>query len=190
MSDHIMFVWVTHSVYSHASFIVQLSNPIPPVSSDSINLSTDLDPPQFALFKDEMYNVTLKGRSGWPWMCWSFWKEEKYMYINIDTWAFYQIRHTAGCACAGNAGNVFPTTDFKRNRWLAIPACIIARAWRTCRDACWDRWPAVAEKTFSAQAACATRNLAYLKRGPASYLAATGDYIELISFVAFDLFTG
>ena len=25
-------------------------------------------------------------------------------------WASYQIRKIAGCACAGNAGNVFPTT--------------------------------------------------------------------------------
>ena len=26
------------------------------------------------------------------------------------TWASYQIHEIAGCACAGNAGNVFPTT--------------------------------------------------------------------------------
>ena len=31
-------------------------------------------------------------------------------------WAFYQIHKTAGCACAGNAGNVFPATEFKGNR--------------------------------------------------------------------------
>ena len=41
-----------------------------------------------------------------------------------------QIRTTAGCACAGDAGNIFPATDFKGNRWLATPACIPARAWR------------------------------------------------------------
>ena len=29
--------------------------------------------------------------------------------------------------------------DFKEYRRLAIPACITARAWRTCRDACRDR---------------------------------------------------
>ena len=28
---------------------------------------------------------------------------------------------------------------FLRHRGLAIPTCIPARAWRTCRDACWDR---------------------------------------------------
>ena len=31
-------------------------------------------------------------------------------------WASYQIRKIAGCACAGNARNVFLATDFKGNR--------------------------------------------------------------------------
>ena len=61
-------------------------------------------------------------------------------------WASYQIRKIAGCTCAGNAGNVFPATDFKGNRSLAIPACITARASRTCRDDCRDRLPTVAGK--------------------------------------------
>ena len=30
--------------------------------------------------------------------------------------ASYQIRKIAGCACAGNAGNIFPATDLKGNR--------------------------------------------------------------------------
>ena len=30
-------------------------------------------------------------------------------------WASFQIRKIAGCACAGNAGNVFPATDLKGN---------------------------------------------------------------------------
>ena len=55
------------------------------------------------------------------------------------SWASCQIRRMARCACAGNAGNVFPATDFKRNRGLATPTCFTARAWRTCRDACRDR---------------------------------------------------
>ena len=66
------------------------------------------------------------------------------------TWASCQILKIAGCACTGNAGNVFPAADFKGNRKLAIPACITARASRTCRDTCRDRLPAVAEKTFPA----------------------------------------
>ena len=76
---------------------------------------------------------------------------------------FLQICKIAGCACAGNAGNVFPATDFKENRWLAIPTCITARASRTCRDACRDRYPAVTGKTLPA---CATRIFTYLVRGP------------------------
>ena len=47
-------------------------------------------------------------------------------------------------------GTFSPAADFKGNRWLAIPACITARAWRTCRDACRDRLPAVTGKTFPA----------------------------------------
>ena len=61
----------------------------------------------------------------------------------ISQWASCQICKIAGCAYAGNAGNVFPATEFKGNRWLAIPACIPTRASRTCHDA-------VAEKTFPA----------------------------------------
>ena len=44
------------------------------------------------------------------------------------TWATYQIRKIT---FAGNAGNVY--------RGLAMPTCITARAWSTCRDACRDR---------------------------------------------------
>ena len=55
------------------------------------------------------------------------------------SWASYQIRKIAGCACAGNDGNVFPATDFIGIRQIAIPACITARASRTCPDACRDR---------------------------------------------------
>ena len=47
-------------------------------------------------------------------------------------------------------GTFSPAADFKWNRWLAIPACIPARAWRTCRDTCRDRSPAVTGKTFPA----------------------------------------
>ena len=36
--------------------------------------------------------------------------------LSRGAWAPYQIHKIAGCACAGNAGNVFPATDFKGNR--------------------------------------------------------------------------
>ena len=54
-------------------------------------------------------------------------------------WASYQIRKLSGCASAGNTRKVFSATDVKGNRGLAIPACIMARASRTYRDACRDR---------------------------------------------------
>ena len=50
----------------------------------------------------------------------------------------------------GMPGTFFPVTDIKGNRELAIPTCITARAWRTCRDTCRDRLPAMAGKTFPA----------------------------------------
>ena len=45
-----------------------------------------------------------------------------------------QVAHAPGMP-----GTFPPAADFKGNRYLAIPACITARAWRTCRDACRDR---------------------------------------------------
>ena len=56
-----------------------------------------------------------------------------------------QVAHAPGMP-----GTFPPAAYFKGNRWLAIPACITARAWRTCRDACRDRLPAVTGKTFPA----------------------------------------
>ena len=35
---------------------------------------------------------------------------------HVLQWASSQIRKSSGCACAGNAGNVFPATDVKGNR--------------------------------------------------------------------------
>ena len=63
-----------------------------------------------------------------------------------DSCASCQIRKIAGCACAGNAGNVFPATDFKGS----IPARTIARASRMCRDTCRDRKSSMERKTFPA----------------------------------------
>ena len=56
-----------------------------------------------------------------------------------------QVAHAPGMP-----GTFSPAADFKGNRKLAIPTCITARAWRTCRDACRDRAPAVTGKTFPA----------------------------------------
>ena len=35
--------------------------------------------------------------------------------IRNNSWASYHMRNIAGCACARNAENVFPTTNFKGN---------------------------------------------------------------------------
>ena len=59
---------------------------------------------------------------------------------------------------------------------LAIPTCITARAWRTCRDACRDRWLAISfevgdgENVPCIRGTCAIRNFAYLVRGPWSVI--------------------
>ena len=42
------------------------------------------------------------------------WITEKQPAITHAPWASYQIRKIAGCACAGNAGNVFPRRRFQR----------------------------------------------------------------------------
>ena len=39
----------------------------------------------------------------------------------IKPWASYQIRKIAGCACAGNAGNVFPRRRFQRKPLVSDP---------------------------------------------------------------------
>ena len=48
----------------------------------------------------------------------------------------------------GMPGTFFPPLTSKGNHYIAIPACITARASRTCRDACRDRLPTVAGKTL------------------------------------------
>ena len=61
---------------------------------------------------------------------------------------------------------------FPLHRELAIPTCITARAWCTCRDACQDHKLAVSsevggwENVPGIPGACATRNCTYLARGP------------------------
>ena len=39
----------------------------------------------------------------------------------MELWASYQIRKIAGCACAGNAGNVFPRRRFQRKPIVSDP---------------------------------------------------------------------
>ena len=61
---------------------------------------------------------------------------------------------------------------FHRLRGLAFPTCIPARAWRTCRDACRDCELVASFEVGGGKnvpdipGACASRNFAYLVRGP------------------------
>ena len=54
---------------------------------------------------------------------------------------------------------------FSRHCRLAIPACITAHAWRTCRNACQDRFLAVSFEVDGGEnipGACATPNYIYI----------------------------
>ena len=42
-------------------------------------------------------------------------------YFGMYAWASYQIPKIAGCACAGNAGNVFPRRRFQRKLLVSDP---------------------------------------------------------------------
>ena len=95
-------------------------------------------------------------------------------HLSSIAWASYQICYIAFCTCARNAGNIFPATDFRENRWWAIPACITARASRTCRDACWDRYPGVAgKKVPGIPGTYATHNFTYLAWSLCAYVCWT-----------------
>ena len=86
----------------------------------------------------------------------------------ITVWASYQICKIVGCACAGNAGNISPATNFKRNRQLAILACITACASplsRTCCDAMSGSLTHSEENVPGIYGAWATRNFMCLVRG-------------------------
>ena len=74
----------------------------------------------------------------------------------------YQICKIACCACAGNAGNVFPVTNFKGNRYLAIPACITTRTW--CMSGSLSAIGG--ENAPGTSGACAPCNFTYLARSP------------------------
>ena len=82
-------------------------------------------------------------------------------------WASYQIRKIAGCACAGNAGNVFPCRQFQRKPLVSDPGmhhstCVPHVPWcmsgsLTCGNG---------GKRSRHSRRMRTRNFAYLARGP------------------------
>ena len=48
--------------------------------------------------------------------------EVYHLFEPVTPWASYQIRKIAGCACAGNAGNVSPRRRFQRKPLVSDPA--------------------------------------------------------------------
>ena len=82
-------------------------------------------------------------------------------YRVVSTWASYQIRKIASCACAGNAGNVFPAADFQGNRLVSYPDMHHG----TCRLPESLTYGG-GENVPGIPGACANRNFAYLARGP------------------------
>ena len=82
-------------------------------------------------------------------------------------WTSYQIRKIGGCACAGNAGNVFPATDFQRKPLVSDPdmhhgTCVTHVPW--CMSGSLTRNGG--ENVPDIPGACATHNFTYLVRDP------------------------
>ena len=75
--------------------------------------------------------------------------------ITVLLWASYQIRKIAGCACAGNAGNVFPATAGKRSRHALrhvrthVPWCMLGSP---TSGFLWSRWRGEPFPAFPAHA--------------------------------------
>ena len=94
-------------------------------------------------------------------------------------WASYQIRNIAGCACAGNAGNVFPRRRFQRKPLVSDPGmhhgtCVTHVPWCMSGSlACSERG-----KRSRHSRRMRTRNFAYLARGPLKR-AWKGNYIPV-----------
>ena len=91
------------------------------------------------------------------------------IYSHKTLWASYQIRKIAGCACAGNAGNVSPRRRFQRKSPVSDPGmhhgtCVTHVPWCmsgsfTCGEG----------KRSRHSRRMRIRNFVYLARGPSSH---------------------
>ena len=82
-------------------------------------------------------------------------------------WAFYQIRKIAGCACAGNAGDVFRRHRLQRKPLVSDPGmhhgtCVTHVSW--CMSGSLSRGGG--QNVPGIPGACVTHNFTYLVRGP------------------------
>ena len=88
-------------------------------------------------------------------------------HLGIRAWASCQIRKIVRCACAGNAGNVFPRHRLQRKPQVSDPGmhhgtCVTHVPW--CMSGSPTRGGR--ENVPGIPGACATRNFTYLARGP------------------------
>ena len=84
-----------------------------------------------------------------------------------DAWASCQIRKITGCACTGNAGNVFPRGRLQRKLLVSDPdmhhgTCVTHVPW--CMLGSLNRGGG--ENVPGIPGACETHNITYLARGP------------------------
>ena len=96
-------------------------------------------------------------------------------------WASYQIRKIAGCACAGNAGNVFPRRRFQRKPLVSDPGmhhgtCVTHVPWcmsgsLTCGDG---------ENVPGIPGACAPANLRIWQE---AHCEMTNCHYDMISYI-------
>ena len=111
----------------------------------------------------------------WPWRIWMksadftpHWTNPNNVHNSWDVlWlTSYQTRKNTGWACAGNAGNVFPASDLKGNRELAIPACITHVCDHYPLGSPWNMSPASQFLSYEPGAMwCNQVSAAYLKIG-------------------------
>ena len=86
---------------------------------------------------------------------------------DTSIWVSYQILKIAGCACAGNVGNVFPNHRMQWKPLVNDPGmhhgtCVTHVPW--CMSRSLTRGGG--ENAPGIPGACATRNFTYLVRGP------------------------
>ena len=105
-------------------------------------------------------------------------QEQQYILsIPHNQWASYQIRKIAGCACAGNAGNVFPRRRFRRKPLFSDPGmhhgtCVTHVPWcmsgsLTCGDG---------ENVPGIPGACAPAILRIWQEAHTMHVDALGDF--------------
>ena len=87
-------------------------------------------------------------------------------YRDLSPWASYQIRKIAGCACAGNTGNVSPPPRVSDPE-MHHDTCVTHVPW--CMPGSVTSgflWSWGRENVPGIPGACTTHNFAYLVRGP------------------------